>query len=857
MSEKTMEQCGLRRKKKKILWSEITGLRKLWGRTADSLRTVKAADRKQKLAECQKSAISIGSSIERSLGGGRLKPVVLLEQFCEIMYQLSLTGCDEEGLIREAEKSLNELEYQFGEIEEMPLEVVFFPYKAAMWDSLDSIWRAADADPECNAYVVPIPYYDVLPDRSDVRLNYEGDLFPEDVPVTPWQDYSLKDHCPDIVFVHNPFDDQNRVTTVKPDYFSANLKQYTDMLVYVPYFLTGGEIPDIHVYLSSYKNFDKIIVQNEKFANTMRRYIPEEKLAVLGSPKCDRVLECCRAPRMPEEWGEKLEGKKVIFFNLSISRLLGERTEAYLEKIERFFDLVSEYENLAVIWRPHPLLNTTMNSMRKNLRKRIDALDKQFMSGKIGVRDTTPDINNAIALSDAYVGESSSSVVPAFGIAGKPIFILSDTDFDKWEERREVVELTFFCPDAEQRKVYFVSIRHRALCSMDLDTGHTEVLAVLDVGEQYTKTCLVRKNGDRLYIGSLYDDHIFVFELKAKTGHFFALPPGERAESAEEACGEMRYLDFSIYEDALYVIPAWCTQIIKIDLSSERMEESYQISEDKGDTGRKRKIAGSSPITENGKLYLCAGRMLEVDLKNGQKRWFQEDCGEMAIFWNCGVYGVKPGGRNIYRWDMESEGLKEFGCLPEWYGVCGKGQPDGGKRMVYHSLCWLDDSEDIHVVPGNTNAFLKMNRETGEFKMWDWGLPFQIGERKNERFQSVLNFLDLVRVGKTEWMTFSYYDNSFIIYDEKHRQSRVLPCRLIKNDIRECLDWNRYFGESVQQGYWCREQVDESLGDFLEDLSDKEYKKSALQKQYYAKRMTNSGGNAGKQIYHYVKEQIR
>ena len=46
-------------------------------------------------------------------------------------------------------------------------EMVFLPYKASMWDSLESIWRAAYEDREhCNAYVIPIPYADRNPDGS-------------------------------------------------------------------------------------------------------------------------------------------------------------------------------------------------------------------------------------------------------------------------------------------------------------------------------------------------------------------------------------------------------------------------------------------------------------------------------------------------------------------------------------------------------------------------------------------------------------------------------------------------------------------------------------------------------------------
>ena len=38
-------------------------------------------------------------------------------------------------------------------------EVVFLPYKASMWDSLESVWKKYDADPEWEARVIPITFY--------------------------------------------------------------------------------------------------------------------------------------------------------------------------------------------------------------------------------------------------------------------------------------------------------------------------------------------------------------------------------------------------------------------------------------------------------------------------------------------------------------------------------------------------------------------------------------------------------------------------------------------------------------------------------------------------------------------------
>ena len=111
-----------------------------------------------------------------------------------------------------------------------------------MWDSLERVWRAADADPDCDAYVVPIPYYDKNQDGSLGAFHYEGDLLPSYVPVTHYDEYRIENREPDAIFIHNPYDDYNRVTSVEPRFYSRELKKYTECLVYVPYFITSGSM---------------------------------------------------------------------------------------------------------------------------------------------------------------------------------------------------------------------------------------------------------------------------------------------------------------------------------------------------------------------------------------------------------------------------------------------------------------------------------------------------------------------------------------------------------------------------------------------------------------------------------------
>lgn len=112
------------------------------------------------LTDCQDAAIQIGELIEQLEGEGTAA-VSYLEQYCERLYQVNVQvekispqkafKCLEEILIK-AENAINHIKVK--------KEVVFLPYKASMWDSLESVYLAAREDEDCDAYVVPIPYYE-------------------------------------------------------------------------------------------------------------------------------------------------------------------------------------------------------------------------------------------------------------------------------------------------------------------------------------------------------------------------------------------------------------------------------------------------------------------------------------------------------------------------------------------------------------------------------------------------------------------------------------------------------------------------------------------------------------------------
>ena len=182
-------------------------------------------------------------------------------------------GKDAGEIVGLCKELLEHIMAETGKEEHFKKEMVFLPYKASMWDSLESVWRAAYEDKDnCLAYVIPIPYCDRNPDGTAKEWHCERDLFPKDVSTLDWQEVDLKAMHPDVIFIHNPYDDCNCVTSVDSAFYSGNLKTYTDRLVYIPYFVTGGKnIPDHFCQAPGIFNANYVICESEAIKEIYER----------------------------------------------------------------------------------------------------------------------------------------------------------------------------------------------------------------------------------------------------------------------------------------------------------------------------------------------------------------------------------------------------------------------------------------------------------------------------------------------------------------------------------------------------------------------------------------------------------
>lgn len=816
------------------------------------------------LEDCQNGGITLGTLIEGTEGEGH-PTVSLLEEYCELSYQVheQLSEKKEinankiykllrQKLIRISNSLKNDVRVR--------LEIAFFPYKASMWDSLESVYLAAKADPDCDVYCVPIPYYDLNPDRSFGQMHYEGNVrpdgtpieYPEGIEITDWQEYNFEERRPDVIFIHNIYDNYNLVTSVHPRYYSSNLKQYTDRLVYIPYYMTSGGMSEGQSFLPSYMNADYIVIQSPKFREYFDARIPDEKFLPFGSPKADRVIRKCQnPPAPPKEWGlsdaqlEKMADKKVYFYNTSISGMLAD-TENFLKKMQYVFQCFEEHENACILWRPHPLLEATFHSMRPEYEDEYKRLKKYFVEKEIGILDTTADIEDSIALSDAYIGDAGTSVTALFGVAGKPVFILDNRihrkpDRDSWR-RKTIVGMDF-----QERDQFNIIQGNQLYISKPGDYEYHYFCELSD-------NCYKEYNSVLQMNGKMY-------AYPANTQNILKIGKNgveKRIELKKERVVGQSFTYGWKYDRFLILLPLNYPALVRFDTMTEEClyvkdKIDVYVQEKEGN-----KITGGSFIWQ-GNLYLASpidNKICKFEIEKGKMQVIeiptQSSCGccDLAVYQE--EFWLLPyTGKVIVRWNPKTGAITEYTGFPNELSCM---RPDGNlcEELPFTGMAFYNDY--LYLAPQYANMSLRLHINTGQFTRWK--VPFEEGSKENRilagirsraafflQWEPEEDYLKIFSNGERRLYSVNLKDNSWKEIE-------------IKFDMKELEEHARGFDMySEKLKYVCLESVFNTLGRFLDDVTMRNSFDKNRQLMAYGDIMANIDGSCGRNIYEYVKKQ--
>lgn len=542
----------------------------------------------QVLADCYLAVQTIEKTLSLNLSeAGVHKYVCLFDMVKGMLEEINsdiAQGISVAENARKLKGHLKQLRKLLMEEPEVKLEAVFFPYKASMWDALESIWLAAKNDPQCNAIVVPIPYYDKNPDGSLGEMHYEGLMYPSCVPVVDWRAYDLATNRPDVAFIHNPYDNTNTLTQIPVEYFSANLKKYVGLLCYSPYFVVTDELTAHFATLPAVENADVVVVQSEE---VRRQYLQvwdgmvkqnqagmselknmQKKIVALGSPKFDAVTNAKRKDvELPDDWKRLIvrpDGtrKKVVFYNTSISSILtytvdmnNKIDDRYLKKLESVLFYFRRRDDVVLLWRPHPLMEQTFATMRKPLYQRYLQIVRDYKQEGYGIYDDSADLHRAIAVSDVYYGDWSS-VVSLWKETGKPLLI-NNVDVTDYQQRL-VARNLYFDGDC----FWCTALDFNGLFRIEKDTFKIHYVGQFsnEKREGYDLFSKTTECDGKLYCAPCNANNIGIYDKQTK--EFSSIP----LELHEDGCNKKnKYIEAFAYDKYVFITGCRIFNILKID----------------------------------------------------------------------------------------------------------------------------------------------------------------------------------------------------------------------------------------------------------------------------------------------------
>ncbi len=810
------------------------------------------------LTSCQEGAIKIGNMIDSSEGEGT-RAVSLLEAYCEDVFKLYdlILSKSVRGDVRTGVSGLDsQIQSVYAEIEnsiKARYEAVFMPYKASMWDSLESIYQSFMADPEYDVYLVPIPYFEKNPDGSLGKAHYEADLFPEGEPITMFDDYDVSVRRPDVVFIHNPYDEFNNVTSVHPSCYSHELKKYTGCLVYVPYYATAGGMAMAQSSLSAYYYADYIVAQSKKHIGYFDPQIPREKFIVAGSPKFDHVInECAKKQNVPQSWHEMMDGKKVYFYNTSIGGMLSD-TPGFINKLAYVFETFSKNKNVCLLWRPHPLLESTFESMRPEYKPYYDKMKEFFIKEKIGIYDNTPDIAKTIAVSDVYIGDSGTSVTSLFGIAGKPLFIFDDhinTVADDEDKRGQVTN--GFTLDTDDK--WIITEGNQLFCSDKADHSYRYVCRCDEHSAQLYGRAF--EDGDRVIVCPLSAEQFIIVKNGKVSGHISLEHRTENAGAFYGALRSGRYI---------FLLPMEYPDILRLDTQTDKVDYIKGFNDIFAHRDFEEWMAGGALIYHN--LLLLASpvdqRLVSIEMSSLETQII--GVGDEANVTSVGMVADPDGttiwilpysGTVIRHWNPVSGECRYYKEMPEGFECVDLMRNAKTDKRPFSSAVRFHDK--LILSPAFGNMFVSLDINTGIASKWI--PPFEMPDKPKSGYIGAWAHGSLYKnvIRDTSENKCSYYgifDRKLYEVDLEAETAKEIPVSFDMDELKEHT--YGFCDQSPWQRYGCNEDAFNSLQDLIDGTISGAGFDRDKELTSYGEITANPDGTCGKKVFDFIDDVIK
>ena len=382
----------------------------------DLLETIRDAQKQGLYAECQEGTLAMIEFIDQEHGEGTLT-VDLLRQYYRLLYKANMKKIDK-ALLR---RHLYAIESSIkNELRPNKYKALFLPYYDNTWETMRSVYEAFAQDPLFETEVVIIPI--IRNTNEGLKFVWRDYLTPTGISNTHFDQYSFEIDQPDVVFYNQPYDGVNI-----PKFQSANIRKYARLMVYIPYYgmkLVGSRTARRErTRRESIHRCDLFIAQSKSYCeHYLKKSSLYSKVLIHGNPKCDALYAAKhkgKYTRYPK-WEEAIGNRRAILFNTHYSYMM-DGVPLHPGVIRLLEDII-KYEDLFLIWRPHP------QAFLMKLSSQMEALLELAYTHERMIVDRTPNILSAFMYAYAFVSLFPSSLVMDALFLDLPTFIMGLLD---------------------------------------------------------------------------------------------------------------------------------------------------------------------------------------------------------------------------------------------------------------------------------------------------------------------------------------------------------------------------------------------------------------------------------------------
>jgi hypothetical protein len=810
-------------------------------------------------ADAQDVALVVREFIDQLAGEGT-KTARLLMEYYEMLFEASKGGIGEKPLHRHLQKIGSSV---CSELSPDKIEIVFLCYNASMSDSVLSIYQAAKADPDCEAVWLPIPYYEKKPDGTFGRMHYEGPEHYHGIECADWREYDIEARHPDIIVTYNPYDEGNYATSVHPLFYCERLRGLTDLLLYVPYYVSVVDDVEEHFcLLAGTIHAHRVVVQSEKirgcyvsafkkrFGNRLGR--PEEKFVALGSPKFDAAVNMGRCGSgLPGAWLKLIQGpdgnrRKVVLYNARLTDMAA-GIENQLAKLQDILACFKDRADVVLWWRPHPLNMETLKSMRPQFAGIYAKIVENYRREGWGIYDDTSDLNGALAESDAYYGDYSS-VIALCGVSGKPVMVLRNNVLST----DAAASSAAFANQMDGGEYFWFTLyQANALFRMDKETWEAEYMGgtpqIDNIGLAFGR---IAKCHGKLFLAPQTADFIGVYDMESSQFGRIAL---------EDMCapGRYKFHEVATYGEYVYMFGFAYPAIIRINA---RTQEITYITDWVGPLQEQK-------INEDG-LWLGDGHVcgkeivLPAESANAALVFDMDSCQSKII-----PIPSKNSGYVKICFDGDSYWLSarhSGGTAVKWHPVKGTEEieiPDGWADGDYWNMCYANGFAWYFPTLGNT-AF-KVDTATDRAETAEPFMP-ECRLRESKGADQLANYIVAYADGDIIY-AHTGVSNTHISYNTKTGERREEAIAISAGDRKRVVDdivLRRCDRDMVRSMYDCvfGESTVFALEDFIGQLTagSGEVWESAkkIQIETCRENIANADGTAGQKIYDDIRRTV-